>query len=204
MSSGVHRKAGRRRRKGEPESGNAPKTRRSVHVGILEYTRPPTAPHDLREARLARLYTELNDTHFDRKLPIVPVLMGIPEDSVDHEDMNGLTRLAFLPGERTPRFAAAIYIARWYFDAPGRVTLEDRWQMVADTLLHEMVHLAVGLEDCRRRRVAEPGHGPRFTRMCNRIGSKAGWGRVLADGQGDADLGDPMSSDWPTTAREGA
>jgi len=158
----------------------------------LEDAKLPSDPE------LVELFKDLNARHFDDILPPVPVCRGIPEDAIERPDLNGLMRLVLLRRPGVPFGASAtIYLAsvlfetRWGSDG-------DRWQKVADTLLHEMVHLAVAVDALGAAHPPEYHHGEHFTRECNRISERAGWASVLPSSRAVDELEDAAA--WPDNA----
>jgi len=130
------------------------------------------------DPRLVALFDELSARHFDASLPLVPVCRGIPDDSDQREDPNGLVTLQVHPRPGVPSLATVtIYLANELFEAPWG-SEADRWSKVADTLLHQMVHLAIDVDALGGAHPFEDHHGQYFTEECNRIGARAGWARV--------------------------
>jgi len=150
------------------------------------------------DPQLVELFQDLDGRHFDGLLPIVPACQGIPESTEEREDPNGLLRLMMYPKPNSPLQASAtIYLAHELFDAPWG-SEEARWQKVTDTLLHQMVHLAVQVDALGGAHPLEGNHGEYFTDECNRIGERAGWSRVLASAEDVFPNLD--AADWPDNA----
>lgn len=71
-----------------------------------------------------------------------------------------------------------------------------RWELIAQTMLHEMVHVAVQLDQLGDVTLdADPDHEIEFANECNRIGSLMGWPLVLPDSE--ATYGEERASFWP-------
>ncbi|MHB8463848.1 MAG: SprT-like domain-containing protein [Acidimicrobiales bacterium] len=162
------------------------------------YDRPYGQPVHRDEGRLAEMYNELNARHFGGSLVAVPVLVGLPDDAAERDDLNGLTRLRSEHGRRTPGFAA-IYISEWLFTVAAP-TERIRWTMIENTLLHEMTHVAHGFARLRDGRPPEAGHGRGFARWCNRVGGASGWGQVVASEIAYDETVD--AAGWPSNAIE--
>ena len=152
------------------------------------------------DPQLVELFEDLNGRYFDGSLPIVPVCQGIPDTTDEREDPNGLLRLQMYPGADVPLQASAtIHLAHELFRAPWG-SEEDRMQKVADTLLHQMVHLAVQVDALGGAHPFEDHHGEHFAEECNRISQRAGWGPVLASGENVGPFEDAAA--WPDNAIE--
>ncbi len=95
--------------------------------------------------------------------------------------------------------SATIHLAHELFRAPWG-SEEDRLQKVADTLLHQMVHLAVQVDALGGAHPFEDHHGEHFADECNRISQRAGWGPVLASGENVGPFEDAAA--WPDNAIE--
>jgi hypothetical protein len=147
---------------------------------------------------LVDIYDDLNAKHFKQALPPLPVCRTIPTDCAQ-VDLNGLTRLNVLEAGDSGRVSMTIYLSDWLFETPA-ASEEIRRQMVANTLLHEMVHVAVHLDALGGVHPLEYGHGLRFAEECNRIGRRAGWGLVEASEQTDEETED--SAAWPDNSIE--
>jgi len=152
------------------------------------------------DPKLVELFEELNARYFDATLPLVHVCRGIPDDTGEREDPDGLMRLTVFrrPGE-PDRAVAKIHLAHELFEAPWG-SEEDRWEKVADILLHEMVHLAVQVDAFGGAHPHEEHHGEYFAEECNRIGEREGWAPVLASAQ-DV-LPNEDAAAWPDNAIE--
>ena len=154
------------------------------------------------DPRLVALFEEHNVRHFDASLPLVPVRKGIPEDAERREDLNGTVRLQVRPRPGVPSLATVtIYLAHELFDVSWG-SEDDRWAKIADTLLHQMVHLAVDVDALGGAHPFEDHHGRHFTEECNRIGARAGWGQVRASAEGVMPNDD--AAEWPDNAIERA
>ena len=152
------------------------------------------------DPRLVALFEDLNARHFDASLPVVPVRHGIPDDAGEREDLNGLVTLQVHPRPGVPSLACVtIYLADELFEARWDCE-DDRWTKVADTLLHQMVHLAIDVDALGGAYPFEDHHGQHFTEECNRIGERMGWARVLPS----AETVDPDNdaAGWPDNAIE--
>ena len=102
------------------------------------------------DPRLVKLFADLNARHFDGSLPIVAVHQGIPDEAGEREDRYGLVTLEVHPRPDVPSLVSVtIYLADELFEAPWG-SEDDRWAKVADTLLHQMVHLAIDLDSAWR------------------------------------------------------
>ena len=154
------------------------------------------------DPRLVELFADLNAGYFDRSLPIVPVRQGIPHGAGEPEDLYGLVTLEVHPRPDVPSLASVtIYLADELFEAPW-ASEDDRWAKVTDTLLHQMVHLAIDLDALGGAHPFEDHHGRHFTAECNRIGERMGWERVRASS--DALGRSEDAAGWPDNAIERA
>ena len=152
------------------------------------------------DPQLVELFENLNDRHFGGLLPIVPVCQGIPDEAGDHEDPNGLLKLQMYPTMDAPvQAAATIFLAHELFAVPWG-SEEDRLQKIADTLLHQMVHLAVQVDALGGAHPLEDYHGVYFAEECNRIGNSAGWASVVPSAE--AAFPDNDAASWPDNAIE--
>jgi len=152
------------------------------------------------DPQLVELFENLNSRHFDGLLPIIPVCQGIPDRYDENEDPNGLLRLMMYPTPDAPLQASAtIFLAHELFEAPWG-SEEARWEKVTDTLLHQMVHLAIQVDALGGAHTFEEHHGENFTEECNRIAEGAGWGSVLASAEDVAPNED--AAGWPDNAIE--
>lgn len=150
------------------------------------------------DPRLVELYEELNTRHFGGVLPLVPVCQGIPDDSDDRLDPDGLVSVKVYPRPDTrPKALASIFLADELFETPWG-SEDDRWRKIAETLLHQMVHLAVDLDARGGAHPFEPHHGEHFTGECNRISQETGWGLVRPSAQNV--YPDEDSANWPDNA----
>jgi len=150
------------------------------------------------DARLVALFEDLNARHFDVSLPLVPVCKGIPDDADEREDVNGLVTLQVHSRPGVPSLATVtIYLAAELFEAQWG-SEDDRWAKVTDTLLHQMVHLAIDVDALGGAHPFEEHHGEHFTEECNRIGQQAGWGSVLVSAEDVSPNLD--SAGWPDNA----
>jgi len=148
---------------------------------------------------LVELFGELNALYFDSSLPPVPLCRSIPEGLLKHQDLNGLTRLrVYLRGD-FPFASLTIYLSDWLFDSPT-ASEEVRWELVRNTLLHQMAHMAVHLDTLGGVHEFDDHHGPHFADECNRIGDQAGWPRELPSVDAPQDIED--AARWPDYARE--
>jgi hypothetical protein len=162
---------------------------------VCRYDRPSKWPTHAAEVRLNDLYAELNERHFAGRLPSVPVLVGIPQDTSGHTDLNGLTRMRTRPGDSEPT-SAAIYMSTWLFGETWNDRAKLQWNMIANVLIHEMVHVKVNLE-LLRDGSREDAHGPRFTAACNEIARSMGWDEVDAHDDECDCLITECSQAWP-------
>jgi hypothetical protein len=147
---------------------------------------------------LMDIYDDLNMKYFDEVLPRLPVCRIIP-DNTALVDLNGLTRLRVLEPGDSGRVSMTIYLSKWLFETPA-ASEEIRRRMIANTVLHEMVHVALYLDALGGAHPLEDGHGFRFAAECNRIGGQARWGLVEPSGQSVDELED--SAAWPDNAIE--
>jgi hypothetical protein len=150
------------------------------------------------DPQLVELFEDLNGRHFAGSLPVVPVCQGIPDDTGDLEDPNGLLQLQMYPTVEAPvQAAATIFLAHELFNTPWG-SEEDRLQKIADTLLHQMVHLAVQVDALGGAHPLEDYHGTYFVEECNRIGNDAGWATVVPSSE--AAFPDKDAASWPDNA----
>lgn len=150
------------------------------------------------DPQLIELFSVLNGRHFDGSLPVVPVCQGIPDHLGDRDDPNGLLALQTYPRPTVALQASAtIYLAHELFESPWG-SEEARWEKVTDTLLHQMVHLAVQIDALGGAHPFEDHHGDYFADECNRIGNDAGWASVMASA--DAAFPDRDAALWPDNA----
>ena len=150
------------------------------------------------DPQLVELFEDLNRRYFDRSLPTVPVSQGVPDDTGEREDPNGLLRLVMYPSPGAPlQASASIHLANELFDAPWG-SEEARQQKIGDTLLHQMVHFAVQLDALGGDHPLEEHHGAHFAEECNRIGGEAGWAPVVPSSK-DV-LPDHDAAGWPDNA----
>jgi hypothetical protein len=141
----------------------------------------PRKPTTQRE--LHHLYDVLNEHYFGGELPAVMVGVSLFDGIFgDRDDINGMC----LQGHM-------ILLHGWLWTAKTRSIVRE---MVASTLLHEMVHVAVETE-----RPTEPGdgHGERFAAECNRIGLAQGWDEALVFDPDDYEPEDEAycAVNWP-------
>ena len=150
------------------------------------------------DARLVALFEELNTRHFDALLPLVPVCQGIPESFIERDDLDGLVSFQVHPRPGVPSLATVtIHLADELFEAPWG-SEADRWQKIGDTLLHQMVHLAIALDALGGAHRFEDHHGEHFTAECNRIGEQEGWASVRASARDVIHNAD--AAFWPDNA----
>jgi hypothetical protein len=96
------------------------------------------------DSRLAELFDCLNDKYFGGELPPIQVRVGIPWEADEWRGTNGLARFDRTQLLPKPGGNIKIYLASFLFSFPfGDDTL--RWRLVAETLVHEMVKVAVFL-----------------------------------------------------------
>ena len=166
------------------------------HDSVVEYDSVRISD----DPQLVELFKELNTRYFEALLPVVHVIRGIPDDTGERQDPDGLLRLEMFarPGE-PERAAAKIYLAHELFDAPWG-SEEDRLQKISDILLHEMVHLAVQVDAFGDAHPHEEHHGEHFAAECNRIGKQAGWAQVRPSAP-DVDHNEDAAG-WPDNAIE--
>jgi hypothetical protein len=155
---------------------------------------PPTQ----QDPRLSELFSVLNEKYFEGLLPLVPVLSSVPGTELEGIQ-NGLTRYKYRKGKAYVGGDLKIYLADSIFK-PIFSNEADRWKVVADTLVHEMAHLAVHVDSLGEEILTDGGHGQRFTDECNRINQAIGGPEVHPD-DGNEDCGDHYnlgSTLWPT------
>lgn len=137
-----------------------------------------TARPDLDE-----MYARLNAKHFGGALPSVPLVVGMPEWHRTGAPMSTIYN-------RETGEVVGIHFherLRW-----------DKYDALADLLLHEMVHVALFIE------VGGHKHDEVFVARCNAIGDAMGWPRCVLpddaemshDGNHTAGLGDCRL--WPS------
>lgn len=84
--------------------------------------------------------------------------------------------------------------------------IRNRWpaegvkRFLADVLLHEMFH-QFAFEVTGKHERSYRGHGPAFTRTCNRIGHQIGLPPVIVRRRGSKDADKPLASHWPHNVR---
>jgi hypothetical protein len=99
------------------------------------------------DSRLSDLFDALNVEYFEGRLPTLPVRVGIPwlDEDDEWQGTNGQTRLIPHDGDGRRGADFRIYLADFLFSFPFEDEVR-RWHLVADTLLHEMIHPAVYLD----------------------------------------------------------
>ncbi|MDH3291676.1 MAG: SprT-like domain-containing protein [Gemmatimonadota bacterium] len=118
------------------------------YVPVRRRRRQPTHPTDRRlVGRLRRLYAELNDRHFGGALHPVPLRVS----------SRMVTRLGEVTVDARAHRAVEIAISRLH-------VVQDGWDEVRDTLLHEMIH------QWQVETGGEPDHGKRFRRKAREVG----------------------------------
>jgi len=172
----------------------SPRERGAAAILAFDEVRRPIEP------RLVKLFEELNERHFGSSLPLVPVCQGIPDDGDDRLDLDGLVSVGVYPRPevRSPA-SVSIYLADELFESPWG-SEDDRWRKITETLLHQMVHLAVDVDALGGAHRFEPHHGQYFAAECNRIGEPEGWSPVRASAQ-DV-YPDEDAANWPDNAIE--
>jgi hypothetical protein len=155
----------------------------------------PPGARDRIDPLLVEFFDHLNIRHFDGALALVDISKGIPADAEGHVDMNGLTRLQVHGRGASARAFLSIHLSEWLYDAP---TEAIRLDLIVNTLLHEMVHLAVDLDALGGAHSFDTGHGSFFAAECNRIGRAAGWAEVYPDEEcgGAYDEVRPYDAEW--------
>ena len=110
-------------------------------------------------------------------MPAVPVRCGIPAHHQRSNNYLGLCHSRAVDGDN-PTVEITVFIAEHLFTDPYPDEA-SRWLEVSRCLLHEMVHVAVGLDEIGGRYPEEiDDHGQEFADECNRIGRAIGWGHV--------------------------
>lgn len=118
------------------------------YVAVRRRRRDSTRPADRRLlARLRRLYAELNDQHFSGALEPVPLRVS----------NRMVTRLGELTVDARSHRAVEIAISRLHM-------VQDGWDEVRDTVLHEMIH------QWQVETGGEPDHGRRFRQKAREVG----------------------------------
>lgn len=147
----------------------------------------PATPVGMRDVLdLIVLFDRLNVHHFGGCLPRVPVKWGLCEDDVSDPDVLAQCR-TWIPFETPFEVDITIHISEALMDGPGSEEA-IRWRGVSRCLLHEMVHVAVNLDQLGGRSFEEfDDHGRAFADECNRIGRAMGWDHVVASDRAVAD-----------------
>ncbi len=118
------------------------------YVPVCRRRRQQTHPADRRFlGRLRRLHAELNDRHFGGGLHPVPLRVS----------SRMVTRLGELTVDPGAHRAVEIAISRLH-------VVQDGWDEVRDTLLHEMIH------QWQVETGGAPDHGKRFRRKAREVG----------------------------------
>jgi len=132
-----------------------------------------------REPELDGLFDRLNAHHFGATLPHVVVRRGVPNDPTRDAPVLAVCRRSVLGGP-VETVVFAIFLAELLFTAP-MPDPRSRWREIASCLLHEMVHMAVDLDEIGSRYTDDiEDHGQEFANECNRIGRAAGWSHVTS------------------------
>ena len=139
---------------------------------------PIQAGGSVGEPELAGLFDRLNLHHFGARLPLVSIRRGLPAGSLRESPPLALCRRVVLAAP-VSTVAFTIHLAESLFTGPmPQVT--SRWTEISSCLLHEMVHVAVDLDEIGGRFSDDVvDHGQEFANECNRIGRAAGWGHVV-------------------------
>jgi hypothetical protein len=176
------------------------------------------------DTALVALFEQLNDTYFAGVLPLVPVVVVPTPEPTEEDTSPGVgmiwptiwTLVGQADGEGegiVNGIEMEIRLYQCLFEDPDpSIWDEDEpedWRSVPDTLLHEMVHLAVYLDVLGQVETVtcdyvdqelgghhQSYHDQRFADECNRIGRIEGWPEVLpSDPAGRMFLQD--SAVWP-------
>ena len=145
---------------------------------------------------LVLIYERINEHHFGGTLPLVLVHRGCPLDpEAIARDNNPLGVTSCWQSPTPGKSYVTIHVVDRLFDEEFPHGM-PRWELIAKTMLHEMAHVAVQLDQLGDVTLAfEPGHEIAFANECNRIGSLMGWPLVLPDSE--ATCRDERASYWP-------
>ena len=165
-----------------------------ARANAMRFLVPAMAAGSGDQLRLAELFDRLNLHHFGGTLPVVPVIRGIPNHPQRDTSYLALCHTKAVGGAK-PEVVATIYIAeRLFIDTfPDERT---RWLEISRCLLHEMVHLAVDLDEYGGK-FPDPidDHGQEYANECNRISRAVGWDHVVGAEMATTDMED--ATWWP-------
>jgi len=146
------------------------------------------------ELQLSALFNRLNLHHFGGTLPAVPVKRGLPYRPGIDDSYLALCHTKAVAGNN-PAVEITIFMAERLFSDPFPDEA-NRWKEISRCLLHEMVHVAVDLDEIGGRFPdGIDDHGQEFADECNRIGRAAGWDHVVGAEKASSDGED--ASWWP-------
>lgn len=139
-------------------------------------SRRTSGPGD--ELQLSALFNRLNLHHFGGTLPAVPVRRGLPYRPELDASYLALCHTKAVAGDN-PAVVITIFMAERLFSDPFPDEA-NRWKEISRCLLHEMVHVAVDLDEIGGRFPdGIDDHGQEFANECSRIGRAAGWDHVV-------------------------
>jgi len=146
------------------------------------------------ELQLSALFDRLNLHHFGGTLPAVPVKRGLPYRPELDDSYLALCHTKAVAGDN-PSVEITIFMADRLFTDPFPDE-PRRWLEISRCLLHEMVHVAVDLDEIGGRFPdGIDDHGREFADECNRISRAMGWDHVVAAETAVSDTEDALW--WP-------